>query len=114
MSRPGSGSSMSSPMSARVRIAVHGADDAGLGGPPLALEFHHRGSALYIRLTDEAATRTVELEAAALADYDKQGKLVGFELLGPGDPDIVNVLARLKRRFADEAPQLQSVEAIPA
>ncbi len=96
---------MSRSMSARVRIAVQGPT------PPLALEFHPRGGAVYLRLTDEAVTRTVEIEDGALADYDVAGSLVGLELLHLDDPQVVGTLHRLQARFAREAPQLRSVEA---
>ena len=95
-------------MSTGVRIAVHGRH------PPLALEFHPRSSAVYVRLSDEAASRTVEIEAGALADYDAAGDLVGLELLDLDDPKVIGTLHRLQARFADEAPQLCSVEATPA
>ena len=96
---------MSRSMSARVRIAVHG------GQPPLALEFHRRGSAVYLRLTDQAVTRTVEIKDGALADYDTDDALVGLELLHFDDPQVIETLHRMQARFADEAPQLRSVEA---
>ena len=94
-------------MSARIRIAVRG------GPPPLALEFHRRGAAVYLRLTDQAVARTVEIEDGALADYDREDALVGLELLHPDDPQVIGTLHRLQARFADEAPQLRSVEATP-
>jgi len=55
--------------------------------------------------------RTVEIEEGALADYDERGSLVGFELLGLENLRIVEVLGRLKRRYASEVPELRSVEA---
>jgi uncharacterized protein YuzE len=58
------------------------------------------------------ALRTEEVEEGVLADYDRRGALVGFELLGADRPDLVSVVARLKERFATEAPQLQSLDAV--
>ena len=95
-------------MSSDMRIAVRGEN------PPLAMEFDPRGRAAYLRLSNEAASRTVEIEEGVLADYDGSGSLIGFELLGLDRPGIVEVLARLKRRFAAEAPELASVEVTTA
>ena len=99
---------MGRPMSTRARITVHGEN------PPLALEFHPRGNAVYVRLSSEMVVRTVEVEEGALADYDERGALVGFELVGLEDPQLGHVLDRLRKQFAADAPQLQSVEAITA
>ncbi len=99
---------MSSHMNARIHIGVHGEN------PPLALEFHPSGSAVYFRLTSETVARTAEVEEGVLADYDEHGTLVGFELLEPEGPDVAHVLARLKQKFAAEAPELRSLEAFPA
>lgn len=93
-------------MSTRVRIDID--------NPPMALEFHPSGHAVYVRLSAHAVVRTVALEQRALADYDEAGELVGLELLGLGDPDVGQVLTGLKDRFAAEAPALRSVEAITA
>jgi len=93
-------------MGTPVRIAVHSS------GPPLALEFAPHGSAVYLRLTDRHAVRTVEIEDGALADYDADDALVGFEFLGLEDPAFAGVLERVKARFSAEAPALGSVEAI--
>lgn len=69
---------------------------------------------MYLRLSDEHAVRTVEIEEGSLVDYDKSGTLVGLELVGLHDPEFIDVLARLKNRYAEEAPVLRSVEAVPA
>ena len=99
---------MSRSMSAQVRIAVQGSQ------PPLALEFHSRGDAVYLRLSDRAVARTVEVEDGALADFDDAGSLVGLELLHLDDTRVIATLGRMQARFADEAPQLACVEATPA
>lgn len=93
-------------MSARVGIQVRG------DNPPLALEFGPRGEVLYLRISDRSVARTAELKDEVLVDYDAEDHLVGIEILGLDDPGVVHVLARLKRRFANEAPQLRSVEAV--
>ena len=95
-------------MGASIRFLVDSS------APPLAVEFAPHGSAVYLRLSDEQAVRTVEIEDGALADYDADGALVGFEIVGLDGPAIVHVLHRLKERFAAEAPALGSIEAIPA
>lgn len=99
---------MDGSMSARVGISVRG------DNPPLAVEFEPRGDAVYLRLSDEAVTRTAEIEDEVLVDYDAEGRLVGIEILGLEDPGVVDVLARLKRRFAADVPRLLAVEAIVA
>jgi len=99
---------MGSVMGTPIRIVVHSS------GPPLAMEFAPHGAAVYLRLTDQDAVRTVELEDGALADYDAEGTLVGFEFLGLEEPAFSGVLERVKKRFAAEAPALGSIEAIPA
>lgn len=95
-------------MGAPIRLAI----DSSL--PPLAMEFAPHGAAVYLRLSDEHAVRTVEIEQGALADYDADGVLVGFEFLGLEDPAFPRVLERIKARFSAEAPALGSVEAVSA
>ncbi len=95
-------------MGTPIRIRVHSS------APPLAMEFAPRGSAVYLRLSDELAVRTTEIEDGAVADYDADGSLVGFEILGLEDPAFSGVLERVKKRFSAEAPALESIEAIPA
>lgn len=99
---------MGSLMGTPARIVVHSS------APPLAMEFAPGGSAVYLRLSEGPAVRTVQVEDGAMADYDADGALVGFEFLGLGDPAFPYVLERVKTRFAAEAPVLGSVEAIPA
>jgi uncharacterized protein YuzE len=99
---------MSRLMSAPMRIVIHTA------APPLAMEFAPRGSAAYLRLSHEPVDRTVEVEDGVLADYDGDGALVGFELLGLQTPGFVEVLDRLKERFQLVAPALRSIEAVSA
>ncbi len=94
-------------MGTPVRIVVHSS------GSPLAVEFAPQGSAVYLRLTDRHAVRTVEVEDGALADYDADDALVGFEILGLEDPAFSSVLERVKKRFAARAPALGSIEALP-
>lgn len=106
LSPPGQGRTLSKLMSERVRISVHGER------PPLALEFHPGGNAVYLRISAETVGRTVEVEEGVLADYDERGVLVGFELIGLESPHIVDALGRLKRRYASKAPELHSVEAV--
>ena len=99
---------MGSPVSASLRVLV------GSTTPSLAVEIAPQGAAVYIRLSDAPAVRTHEFESGALVDHDAEGAVVGFELLDPGEPDFAQVLERLKRRFAAEAPALDSIEAVPA
>lgn len=82
--------------------------------PPLAMEFAPHGSAVYLRLSDEHAARTVVIEVGALADYAADGALVGFEFLDLDAPAFPHVPERVKTRFSAEAPALGSVEAVPA
>jgi len=95
-------------MAGEMMITVRGSH------PPLALEFHPQGRAFYVRLSNEVATRTDELDDAVLADYDEHGRLVGFEILDMRGPALPDVLARLRERFAAEAPQLASVRVVLA
>ena len=93
-------------MGTPIRIVVDSS------APPLAMEFAPHGSAVYLRLSDEVAVRTTEIEDGAVADYDADGALVGFEILGLEDPTFPAVLERVKARFSAEAPALRSVEAV--
>jgi len=78
------------------------------------MEFAPGGSAVYLRLSEEPAVRSVEVEEGALADYDAEGALVGFEFLGLEDAAFSRLLERVKTRFAAEAPALGSIEVISA
>ena len=49
---------------------------------PLAIRIDSTHTALYVRLTREGTAKTVEVESEVLADYDSQGRLVGFEVIG--------------------------------
>ncbi len=99
---------MGSTMGAPIRLAI----DSSV--PPLAIEFAPHGAAVYLRLSDEHAVRTVEVEQGALADYDADGALVGFEFLHLEHPSFPHVLERVKARFLSQAPELGSVEAVSA
>ena len=55
-----------------------------LKGParPLGVEFDETGVALYVRIRDGRVARTMEVGVEVLADYDRTGRLLGFEVLG--------------------------------
>ncbi len=97
---------MGEPMGTELRIAVQGPT------PPLAVEFHPRGRAVYVRLSSEATSRSVEVDAGVVADYDIDGALVGIELIGFETDTFVEVLDRVKRRFAASSPQLSALQAV--
>ena len=77
-------------MGTPIRIVVHSS------APPLAMELAPRGAAVYLRLSDEMAVRTTEIEDGAVADHDTDGALLGFEILGLEDPAFPLVLERVK------------------
>ncbi len=97
---------MGEPMGTELRIAVQGPN------PPLALEFHPRGRAVYVRLSGEQPSRSVEVDTGAVADYDADGTLVGIELIGLETETFIDVLARVKQRFAASSPQLRALQAV--
>lgn len=49
---------------------------------PLAVRIDSTHTVLYVRLTREGTATTIEVENEVLADYDIQGDLVGFEVIG--------------------------------
>ena len=58
--------------------------------------------ALYLYLSDEPVTTTKEIDGDALmADYDKNGKLVGIEILAPVSiATVVDLVDQPQRREA--------------
>ncbi|MCA9314618.1 MAG: DUF2283 domain-containing protein [Planctomycetes bacterium] len=96
---------MGSAMGAPARIVIHSS------AAPLAMEFAPGGAAVYLRLSEQPAVRTSELEQGVVVDYDAQGVLVGFEFVGLEAPRFPRLLELVKARFASEAPALAAVEA---
>lgn len=62
---------------------------------PLSIRVDDSGTALYIKVSGEPIARTVEVQVDVLADYDRRGHLVGFEMIGLSNPRSATVPERL-------------------
>lgn len=61
---------------ARLNIEVIGPSK------PLAIRWSNDGPIVYVVISNEEVARTREVEEDVLADYDSNGDLVGFEVVG--------------------------------
>jgi len=61
----------------------------------MKIEYDKEVDALYIRLQEKHVNRTVEIEDGINIDFDKNGKLIGIEILNATDryslSDIFNI-----------------------
>ena len=85
--------------------------------PPLGIELGRCGSTtvMYVRVSDGKIVITKELEEDVLADYDANGRLVGFEVVGLRPGKSGNILGRIQAKFGAEVPALNLLnELMPA
>ena len=62
---------------------------------PLAIRWSNDGPIIYVVVSNAEVARTREVADDVLADYDSDGALVGFEVLGAGRPREVEIPIRL-------------------
>jgi uncharacterized protein YuzE len=72
--------------------------------PSLGVEIDRTWTAMYVRVSANKITESHELESGVVADYDSEGKLVGFEIIGLEKTRVGRVLSIVSTRFKDEAP----------
>mgnify|MGYP001444584142 CR=1 FL=1 len=48
----------------------------------MKLQIDEDADALYLRLDEESVVESEEVEPGVILDFDKEGRVVGFELLG--------------------------------
>ncbi len=51
----------------------------------MKLKLDEKGDALYLRLNEDAIVESEEVQPGVILDYDKDGKVIGVELLGVKD-----------------------------
>ncbi|MCE9636023.1 MAG: DUF2283 domain-containing protein [Planctomycetes bacterium] len=81
---------------------------------PLGIEFGEAGACIYVIVSRNPVTRTKEIQPEVVADYDKDGRLVGFEVIGALSKPMVEVpgsLALKQTKQVSEAKRWELVEA---
>lgn len=85
--------------------------------PPMRIEIEKFGrtTVMYVHIADAIVARTEQLEEDVLADYDAEGRIVGFELFGQTPLRSAGALGRIRARFRTDVPSLGLLdELIPA
>jgi uncharacterized protein YuzE len=85
--------------------------------PPLGIEIERVGGTvmMYVRVLDSAVARTKEIDEDLLADYDKDGKLIGFEVVGMRPGMSGKILSQIREKYAAQVPSLELLrELMPA
>jgi len=82
---------------------------------PLSIHFDETHSVMYVRVSHNPIATTREVNDEVLADYDKSGDLVGFEVLGYQNGRAGRVLNNLEKAFPQAASAIgQLRELVPA
>ena len=81
---------------------------------PLAIEIEKAGSTtvMYVRVDAAKVATTKEVEEDVLADYDANGRLVGFEVIGLAPGRSAKILGRIRKRFGGQVPSLGLLDAL--
>ena len=82
--------------------------------PPLAIEIERAGctTVMYVRVDPAKVVATREVEEDVLADYDANGRLVGFEVIGLAPGRSAKILGRIRKRFGGHVPSLELLDAL--
>ena len=82
---------------------------------PLSIHFDETNTVMYVRVSHNAIESTRELPDDVLADYDAEGDLVGFEIIGYQNGRAGSVLKSLEKAFPKAAPAINQLrELVPA
>ena len=101
----------------RTRIRVPGVPPILIEGPsaPLSIHFDETRTIMYVRMSHADIASTKELPDEVLADYDGEGNLVGFEVIGYQNGRAGWILSSLRRKFPEAAPAIDQLrELVPA
>jgi len=80
-----------------------------IAGPtrPLGMEFDETGTAFYVRIRAGAAATTKSLGEEVMVDYDRRGRLLGFEVLGLTSGRRATLPDSIRSLHPDEVPAFE-------
>lgn len=80
-----------------------------INGPtrPLGVDFDETGTAFYVRVREGTSVVTKAIGDEVLADYDKDGKLLGFEVIGLGAGRAAGIPDGIRKQHPGEIPEFE-------
>ncbi len=68
----------------------------------MKIEYDNYAKALYIRLQEKDAKRTVEINENLNLDMDEKGNLIGIEILNPEDYPLGKILKPIVEEYTEK------------
>lgn len=76
----------------------------------MKIEYDSYAKALYIRLQEKDAKRTVEINENLNLDMDEKGNLIGIEILNPEDYPLEKILKPIVEEYTEKDAENIEIE----
>lgn len=76
----------------------------------MKIEYDYYAKALYIRLQEKDAKRTVEINENLNLDMDEKGNLIGIEILNPEDYPMEKILKPVVEEYTEKDAENIEIE----
>lgn len=76
----------------------------------MKIEYDYYAKALYIRLQEKDAKRTVEINENLNLDMDEKGNLIGIEILNPEDYPLEKILKPIVEEYTEKDAENIEIE----